>query len=459
MELENRDNVFTVSEVTAHLKNIIDNYMPAVYVEGEISNFTRHSSGHLYFSLKDENASMRCVFFRNYQLQMNFSPQDGDKVICLGKISIYEKGGQYQLNVQRMISSGKGDLQRKFEELKEKLSSRGLFDPAHKKPLPSYPERIGIVTSPTGAAFQDIRNILTRRYPCTVYLYPATVQGDSAAKEIMNGIRFFNEHFPVDVLIIGRGGGSQEDLFCFNDENLAYTIYESQIPIISAVGHEIDFTISDFVSDLRAPTPSAAAEIAVPDKQEVLLHIYQLSRQLRIQSLHSHNQYKIELQEMDKELQRFHPRYLWQSIQQRFDEAVLKLQNTQHIILKRQNEVIQTKQALQLAMTKNMRIAIQPCHIKVNELALKLHHETKNKVNNGRNSVEQLHSKLMELSPYEALKRGYALINIKNKLLQSVKQIEVHDNILVRLQDGTLGCEITSVAQNQSSKSFDKQDN
>jgi exodeoxyribonuclease VII large subunit len=452
MEIENRDNVFTVSEVTAHLKNIVDNYMPAVYVEGEISNFTKHSSGHMYFSLKDENASMRCVFFRNYQLQMNFSPQDGDKVICLGKVSIYEKGGQYQLNVTRMLPSGKGDLQRQFEELKIKLASQGLFDPAHKKPIPAYPEKIGIVTSATGAAFQDIKNILTRRYPCHVYLYPATVQGECAAGEVISGIRFFNESFPVDVLIIGRGGGSQEDLFCFNDEKLAYTIYESKIPIISAVGHEIDFTIADFVADLRAPTPSAAAELAVPDKQDLLLHLYQLGRQLKVQSSHTLNQFKIEIQGMDKELHRFHPRFLWQTIQQRFDEAVYKLHNVRQVTLRKRNEMIQTHQELQLAMRKNMKTTIQPLHMKMNGLSLRLEHVTQNNLNIYRNSIEQLDSKLLELSPYEALKRGYALINIKKKLLQSIKQVAVNDNISVQLQDGSLECAVESIELNKTTK-------
>jgi exodeoxyribonuclease VII large subunit len=357
-----------------------------------------------------------------------------------------------------MIQSGKGELQRQFEQLKEKLSSKGLFDPSHKKPLPSYPEKIGIVTSATGAAFQDIRNILSRRYPCTVYLYPATVQGEGAAKEIIAGIRYFNDSFPVDVLIIGRGGGSQEDLFCFNDEKLAYAIYESEIPIISAVGHEIDFTISDFVADLRAPTPSAAAELAVPDKQDILLHIYQLGRQLKVQSSHSINRYKIQIQENDKELQRFHPRFLWQSIQQRFDEAVYKLQNVQNLILRKRNEVIQTRQALHLAMRQNMKSVIQPIHIKLNEMSLRLQHVTKNDIIRGRNSIEHLNSKLSELSPYEALKRGYALINIQKKLLQSVVQVSVHDNISVRLHDGSLDCEVTSIERDMSSKETHNKD-
>ncbi|HNX00140.1 MAG TPA: exodeoxyribonuclease VII large subunit [Candidatus Cloacimonadota bacterium] len=445
MELEDRENVFSVSEVTAHLKNIVENYMPIVYVEGEISNFTRHSSGHLYFSLKDENATMRCVFFRNYQHQMNFFPQDGDKVICLGKVSIYEKGGQYQLNVQNMIQSEKGDLQRQFELLKEKLSAKGLFDPAHKKDIPSYPERIGVVTSPTGAAFQDIRNILSRRYPCEVYLYPATVQGESAAKDIIAGICYFNEILPMDVLIIGRGGGSQEDLFCFNDEQLAYAIYDSKIPVISAVGHEIDFTISDFVADLRAPTPSAAAELAVPDKQEALLHVYQLGRQLKVQGSHAMNKFKIHVQDRDKELQKYHPRYMWQRIQQRFDEAVIRIQNIKGIILGKRNDLTHNSQNLQIAMQRNIEAVVRPHHIRMNEMSLKLKHNAGNFLANERNKVEHMNSMLSELSPYEALKRGYALVNLQRKLLQSVNQVAVNDNISVKLKDGSLGCEVKTI--------------
>ena len=298
----NKENIFTVSEVTKHIKNILESNIPNLYVTGEIANFTHHSSGHIYFSMKDPGSSLRCVFFRSYNQQLQFSPKVGDKVICLGKATVFEKSGNYQLNVMKMFLSGVGELQLKFEELKKKLSQEGLFDEIHKQPLPPYPEKIGVITSSTGAAINDIKNVISRRFPCRIFLYPATVQGDKAAKEMIAGINFFNEEFPVDLLIVGRGGGSQEDLFCFNDETLARAIFNSRIPVISAVGHEIDFTIADWVSDLRAPTPSAAAELAVPNSDDLLQMIKSRADRLKSISLNNLYNYRIQTGELKNRL-------------------------------------------------------------------------------------------------------------------------------------------------------------
>ncbi|HOH60783.1 MAG TPA: exodeoxyribonuclease VII large subunit, partial [Candidatus Cloacimonadota bacterium] len=246
-------NVFSVFEISRHLRQIIESSIDALYVKGEISNFVHHSSGHMYFNLKDEYATLRCTFFKNSNYRLNFKPADGQSVVCFGKITLYEKGGTYNLNVSSMIPAGMGDMQARFEALKKKLEAEGLFDPARKKKLPPYPQRIGIVTSPTSAALQDVMNILKRRFPVDAFVYPALVQGNEAPLTLIKGISYFNQIMPVDLIILTRGGGSQEDLFCFNDEGLARAIHASEIPIISAVGHEIDFSISDFVADLRAP--------------------------------------------------------------------------------------------------------------------------------------------------------------------------------------------------------------
>jgi len=224
-----RNNVFSVSEINLHIKHILENSIPQLLVEGEIANFTRHRSGHIYFSLKDENSSIRCVFFRSYAQSLDFNPKEGDKVICKGKITVFERAGNYQLNVIKMIPSGIGELQLKFEKLKAKLKEEGLFDIKYKKELPKFPKVVGVVTSSSGAAIRDIKKVISRRFPIKILLYPANVQGEKAAKEIIEGIRYFNLKKNVDVIIIGRGGGSQEDLFCFNDENLAYEIFKSEI--------------------------------------------------------------------------------------------------------------------------------------------------------------------------------------------------------------------------------------
>ncbi|MDO9578327.1 MAG: exodeoxyribonuclease VII large subunit [Candidatus Cloacimonadales bacterium] len=395
------DNIFTVSEVSKHIRNVIESNIPNLFVEGEIANFTKHSSGHIYFSLKDEKSSLRCVFFKTYALYLTFKPKDGDKVICGGKISVYEKSGNYQLSVTRMIQSGIGDLQRRFEELKNKLEEEGLFDPEHKKPLPEFPESIGVVTSATGAAIQDIQNVLNRRFPVKIYLYPAVVQGDVAPGYIIKGIKYFNEEFPVDVLIIGRGGGSQEDLFCFNDEELARTIFASKIPIISAVGHEIDFTISDFVADLRAPTPSAAAELAVPDRNELLDQIEGLKSTLQYAAKQFFFSKKMEISELQNALNAHHPQAILQNMKQRLNQAVLKLS-----------------------------------------------HVTDLRVKDFRIRLEILQNELKELSPQEALKRGYAFIRQERKLIHSVKEIKLKDTLEVLLSDGKLEAEVILIEEN-----------
>lgn len=274
-----KESVFTVSELTRNIKIVLEGTWPDVWVQGEISNFKRHFSGHCYFSLKDTDAQISCVLWKGRQFSMHFIPTDGMQVIVRSRLTLYEKQGKYQLDVNVISPLGVGDLRLAFEHLKQKLYAEGLFDSHWKKTLPKFPRRIGIVTSPTGAAFQDILSVLTRRFPAVqVILNPVHVQGEGAAEEISRAIKEFNEYGEVDVLIVGRGGGSLEDLWAFNEEVVARAIFASKIPVVSAVGHEIDFSISDFVADLRAPTPSAAAELVVPDKEEVRNVLENLNR-------------------------------------------------------------------------------------------------------------------------------------------------------------------------------------
>jgi exodeoxyribonuclease VII large subunit len=262
--------IFTVSELTSKIKNLLEESFPSVWVEGEVSNCRMPSSGHIYFTLKDEQSQLNAVFFRGANLKTKFRIEDGLKVLALGNISVYQRRGDYQLIVGLLQPRGIGELQLAFEQLKRKLQKEGLFAPEHKKTIPLFPRRIGIVTSPTGAAIRDIINVINRRFhQVEILINPVKVQGEGAGEEIAEAIDEFNKMEEVDVLIVGRGGGSMEDLWAFNEEIVARAIYNSKIPVISAVGHEIDFVISDFVADLRAPTPSAAAELVVGEMKQI----------------------------------------------------------------------------------------------------------------------------------------------------------------------------------------------
>ncbi|MBN1326867.1 MAG: exodeoxyribonuclease VII large subunit [Candidatus Cloacimonetes bacterium] len=396
-----KDNVFSVTEVTRHIKNILETNIPNLFVEGEIANFVKHSSGHFYFSLKDSTSSLRCVFFKNLNLYLSFEPRNGDQIICGGKLTVFERNGNYQLNVTRMYPVGIGNLQLRYEELKKKLELEGLFSPEHKQPLPPFPESIGIITSPTGAAFQDIKNVLSRRFPCRIILFPALVQGDKAPADLIAGIKYFNERKNVDLIIIGRGGGSQEDLFCFNDENLARAIYASSLPIISAVGHEIDFSIADFTADLRAPTPSAAAEIAVPASDDLLSYLEGLAHKLRLVTRDQLHQYFRKIDRLLQHLQIYHPEKILQSLHQRLDEASLRLDHQTHRHLK---EFINRLQYLQI--------------------------------------------QLKELSPYDALKRGYSIVRQNRKIISSLTTLNEKELVEILLADGYLKCEIKEIIEN-----------
>ena len=270
----------TVSELTRKIKTLLEQSISTVTIEGEVSNYIHHASGHRYFTLKDENSQIRCVMFKWKAEHIGFTPEDGMKVEALGNVSVFERSGQYQLNVTRLMPLGRGDLLARLEELKKKLAAEGLFD--NERPLPLYPSTVGVVTSPTGAAIRDIITVIRRRAPhVKIILRPALVQGEGAANDISRGIRDLNEHTDADVIIAGRGGGSIEDLWCFNEEVVARAIAGSKIPVVSAVGHEIDFTIADFAADKRAPTPSAAAEIVVRDTMEVRQELGGLLGRLR----------------------------------------------------------------------------------------------------------------------------------------------------------------------------------
>ena len=385
----------SVTQVNLYIKEVMnrDDVLTDVLVKGELSNFKAHSSGHMYMSLKDETGVMRAVMFRSSAAKLNFKPQNGMKVVAHGRVTVYERDGQYQLYIDHMQQDGIGDLYVAFEQLKNKLSAEGLFDPAHKKPLPKYPKRVGVVTAPTGAAIRDIINVLTRRFSYSdVVLYPVLVQGENAAQSIVSAIRYMNETHGADVLIVGRGGGSIEDLWAFNEEIEARAIYDSEIPIISAVGHEIDFTIADFAADLRAPTPSAAAELAVPAQSE-------LSEKFHNVYVRLYGQVQRMLERKELELKRFRERPALLNPTVKLEEQQIYIDRLRQDFITRAERVMEQKKK---------------------ELGI-------------------LASKLDGLSPLGTLSRGYAVAkDADGRVVRSAKQVNIGDEMTVLLEDGTV---------------------
>lgn len=389
----NRPEPLKVSELNGYIKNIIDGdeMLANVYIKGEISNFKRHYSGHLYFTLKDETSLIKCVMFKSYTNYLNFEPKDGMSVVILGSVSVFERDGVYQVYAKGMEPEGVGALYKAYEKLKAKLSEEGLFDEAHKKPIPILPRAIGVVTSKTGAVIRDIINVTTRRLPnVNIILYPAAVQGEGAAQTIVNGIKYFNKAKNVDTIIIGRGGGSLEDLWPFNEEITARAIYESEIPIISAVGHETDFTIADFVADLRAPTPSAAGELAVPDVLEVRWKLENINKRLA------------------------------NSLRKKVENMRIKYDN------------LKNSRAL-----KNPYDALRQKMIVCDNLYKNIENNFSLKVKDRHIKLVGLIGRLENLSPLKTMLRGYSIVeNLDGKVIKSVNDLSKNDEISIRLNDG-----------------------
>ena len=396
----------SVRQLNLYAKSLIegDLRLNDVYVTGEISNFKNHyASGHLYFTLKDNDAAIRCVMFKGYTSQIRFRVEDGLKVILRGRVSIYEKDGQFQFYAQEMHADGLGDISLQFEQIKEKLSKEGLFSDESKRAIPRFPKRIAVVTSETGAAVQDIMNILSRRWKLSeIMLCPVLVQGENAANDMIKTLDRIYKLFNCDLIIIGRGGGSIEDLWAFNNEALARKIYESPIPVISAVGHETDFTICDFVADLRAPTPSAAAELAVPDSQEYLLKLNEYS-----------NRFKTAL------------------------KSKLDLNKSKYLSL-----------ANSLYLNKPLQALLEKPSQEVDILYDSLLRSFEAKVSNYKARLSQNLTALDALSPLKVLARGYSVAKVSGKTLTSVKNAKIGDNLTLRVSDGTLECEIKDIGEN-----------
>ena len=387
--------IYTVSEINKYIKMIFDKdvYLNNITIQGEITNFKAHYTGHLYFTLKDDTSTIKCIMFKSFASLIKFKPSDGMKVVITGQVSVFERDGAYQIYCRTMTPEGLGELYLAYEQLKEKLNKEGLFDSAHKKKLPYLPNRVGVITSRTGAVVRDIINVTTRRYPnVNLLIYPAAVQGVNVAQTVIEGLDTFNRLNNVDVIIIARGGGSFEDLFGFNDENLARKIFESKIPVVSAVGHETDFTICDFVSDLRAPTPSAAAELVYPQYSDIV-----------------------------------------QKISTDRNRIIIGIQN--YIIRKR--EYVKRIKAAKLEKV--------PLDI-INRYRMIIDSTIRKSENNIRLRIERYKSKCMQtiskldaLSPLKTLTRGYSVVeNKERKVINSVKDVKKDDKLNLTLVDGKI---------------------
>ena len=417
------DKYITVTQLTRYIKYKIDNdvNLNEVFLKGEISNFKAHSRGHFYFTLKDETSRINAIMFASNTKKIKFMPEDGMKVLVTGKISVFEANGGYQIYVNDMLEDGVGNLYIAFEQLKKKLEQEGLFRKEYKKQIPKIPTRVGVVTAPTGAAIKDIISTIKRRWPLAeIILFPSLVQGENAKEDIVRQIEKAKD-YNLDTLIVGRGGGSIEDLWPFNEEIVARSIFECNIPIISAVGHEIDFTIADFVADLRAPTPTGAAELAVPQKQDVENYLMQLKIRLNKQIQHKININKQKLEEVKSRYIFQNPIAIYQAKELQFDSIIERLKSSSKLL-------ITNKEKKFLTVMKSYMI----------ENPLKITETKKNK-------YLQIISKLETLSPLLTIKRGYSMTKKDGKVITSTKELKIKDKLEITLTDGTINAEVTKI--------------
>jgi exodeoxyribonuclease VII, large subunit len=423
--MESSTKYLTISTINRYLKDQFDrnDHLRSVFLKGEISNFKGHTTGHLYFSLKDETSKINAIMFSRSAAKLTFKPIDGTKVLVMGRISVYEATGSYQIYVDDMQEDGVGNLHIAFEKLKEQLSKEGLFNSKYKKPIPKYPARIGIVTAPTGAAIKDILSTLKRRYPvCETILFPSLVQGEYAAPDIVRNIKRAENH-NLDLLIVGRGGGSIEDLWAFNEEIVARAIFECSIPIISAVGHEVDFTIADFVADYRAPTPTGAAEMAVPNIIELKNYINQLKIRLSEGMRKKVNYQKLYMDSIKNSYVIKSPMIIFDARRQKLD---LLLSDLNESIV---NYIDNKKDSIN--NFKNSYIIKNPNNL----------YEKK------KTGFINLIEKLELVNPLGVLKRGYSVSYIGDTVLSSIKKIKDNDNVNIRLYDGMITAKVEKIEE------------
>ncbi|SIS48230.1 exodeoxyribonuclease VII large subunit [Neptunomonas antarctica] len=436
-------HAFTVSELNRQVKSLLESSFLQVRVQGEISNFSKPASGHWYFTLKDGKAQVKCALFRNRNLRVRFSPKDGDQVVLTAKVSLYEGRGDYQLIGEMLESDGEGQLQQAFEALKTSLAKEGLFANAHKKSIPAHPKHLGVITSPTGAAIHDILSVLKRRFPSLpVTVYPSAVQGAGAATQLISALEAAQRHKQADLIIIGRGGGSLEDLWPFNDEKLARALFACTLPIISAVGHEVDYSISDLVADLRAPTPSAAAELISPDQDALRILLdrqaNRLDRQLK-ETLTRHRQRVLHLRQRLR-----HPG-------DRIREQKARLSNLEQRLLATINHRL-VKAKHQSSLLEQQLIQFHPRR-QIEQISLRLvrneerlTHQFYKHRDQKRYALGQLATRLNAISPLATLERGYAIIqDNKGKVVTQAQQVKTGDVLINRLHQGSFSSRVETI--------------
>jgi len=446
-----RSSAITVSELNRQARALLEKGLARLWVEGEISNLARPASGHVYFSLKDDSAQIRCAYFRQRQRRPTINLKDGDQVLAFGRVSIYEARGDYQLIVEQVEPAGEGELRRRFEALKKKLASEGLFDEELKRPIPELPRRIGVVTSPSGAAIRDILTVLRRRFAAIpVIVYPTAVQGEAAANQIVSALSAAAKRGECDVIIIARGGGSLEDLWPFNEEVVARAISDSSIPIVSAIGHEVDFTISDFVADLRAPTPSGAAELVVPDQAEWLRSLKRTAA--RIASL-GRRYLEDHFQELD---------FLSRRLSQSSPAAIVArqtdwLKNLQQVLVGAMRyDLVKRSRALELVRTRLLQrspaIEVQYSVQRLTESKQRLENYGSGTIDRLRNRLRLAERALHSVSPLATLERGYAIVSDTDsgKILTDASATKAGNSITARLAHGSLTATVDATTKESS---------
>lgn len=437
--------IYQVGDLLNEMRRLMEASYPEIWIEGECSSLSTPASGHLYFTLKDENSQLRCAMFRNRASISRYKPRAGDLVRVRAKISVYTARGDLQCIVQHIEEAGEGLLQRRFEELKASLNQQGLFDQKDKQNIPSLPKNIALITSPTGAAVNDVLSTLKRRCPgIPVTLYPALVQGDTAAQSLISAVNNVIEHNQCDVILLCRGGGSMEDLWCFNDEGLAHTIYNCPIPIISGVGHEVDITICDLVADLRAPTPTAAAEIVSPDRNQLLSKLNSLVFRLPRAMERGLQRSAQNVDSLARQL--VHPKQQLRDKREKLQILSKQLKGNITNTLNWQNTSIEQKKQRLLTQLPSKQISLSQANM--NSLAQRLQRSQRNLFTLKDQSLRSIGEQLHTVSPLATLQRGFSITQDKDEqIIRSIKGIKAGDAINVKLSDGNLDCDITSVTK------------
>ncbi|PAJ72848.1 exodeoxyribonuclease VII large subunit [Pseudoalteromonas sp. NBT06-2] len=443
---QSKQQVYTVSKLNKEIRFLLERNFASLTLNGEISNFVAPASGHWYFTLKDDNAQIRAAMWRGNNRASSFRPKNGEQVVVRARISLYEPRGDYQLIVEQIEPAGQGLLKQEFEALQQKLAAQGLFNAMDKQTLPTVINKVGVITSATGAAFKDILTVLKRRAPqLDVILYPAQVQGAQAHQQLIEKIKLANQRNEVDVIILGRGGGSLEDLWCFNHEQLAYAIFDSDIPIVSAVGHEIDTTISDFVADVRAATPSAAAELVSPDSSYIHSQINEFKNRLQRAFTLYLTQQQHKQNGLFQNLKLHHPEHKLQQQSQKLDELSIKLERAVERKLNNcQHQLSYLKPKLQRHSPHN---SINQANINLGYLKNKLSNAISAKLKLYQNKLAINASKLDSISPLTVLARGYSITSNKGEVTSSVKKITVDDELITQFSDGKVLSKVVKISQ------------